>query len=82
MDSLIEIIGGLILLILGWLGYEMRTTKQRIDELEENKLDKQVYHDLSQKIEKVNDTLIELKVELAKWHGRMESQDTNRREKF
>lgn len=82
MDSLIEIIGGLILLILGWLGYEMRTTKQRIDELEETKLDKQVYHDLSQKIEKVNDTLIELKVELAKWHGRMESQDTNRREKF
>lgn len=82
MDSLIEIIGGLILLILGWLGYEMRTTKQRVDELEETKLDKQVYHDLSQKIEKVNDTLIELKVELAKWHGRMESQDTNRREKF
>ncbi len=82
MDYLIEIIGSLILLILSWLGLQVRGMNQRLDDLEEKKLDKEVYHDLSTKIEKMTETLIEVKVELAKWHGRMESQDKIKRERF
>lgn len=81
MDVLIEIIGSLILLVLGWLGIQVRSMGQRLDDLESKKLDKVVYEDLNHKIEKMTETLIEVKVELAKWHGRMESQDKIRQER-
>ena len=50
MDALVEIIGGLIIMILGWLGFQVRSMGSRLDVLEEKKLDKIVYNDLNQKI--------------------------------
>lgn len=69
-------------MILSWVGVEMRSVKKRVDDLEDKKLDKAVYTDLSNRIERVNESILDLKVELAKWHGRMESQDKIRQERF
>lgn len=82
MDALVEIIGGLIIMILGWLGFQVRGMGSRLDALEEKKLDKIVYNDLNQKIEKMTETLVELKVELAKWRGRSEAEDNNRQDRY
>ena len=82
MDYLLEIIGSLLLLILSGLGFQVRSMAQRLDQLEEKKLDKVVYEDLTHRIDKVSDALIDLKVELAKWHGRAEIQDKIRQEKY
>lgn len=88
-DALIEIIGGLILLILGWLGLHVRamsgrmdTLDKKIQTLDDNKVDNAVYQELRGDIHKILDELVSLKLEQARWQGRAESLDKNRQEKY
>ena len=81
-DVLVEIIGSLIILILGWLGFQVRAMAQRIDDLDEKKVDKVIYQELKQDLHRILEELIQLKLEQARWQGRMENQDKIRQERF
>lgn len=80
-----EIIGGLLLLILGWLGIQVRamngrmdTLDTKIETLDEKKVDKIIYQELKQDLHKILEELISLKLEQARWQGRSEHLDRNR----
>lgn len=81
MDTLLGIIGSLILLILSWMGFSMRSMGKRIDELNEKKADHADMKEVSANITKILDKVTDLQVENARWQGRAESQKLNSRDK-
>lgn len=71
-------------MLMSWLGVHVKSLHNKINRLEQTKVDKEVYNELKSDIHKILEELIALKLEQARWQGRMEQktpQDSSRRER-
>lgn len=73
VEALLGIIGGLNMILLGWLKMGQNKLSERIDD----KVDHKDFSETKQYLERVLNEVIGLKVEIAKWQGRHEAQATN-----
>jgi hypothetical protein len=81
MDYLIELIGGLILVVLSGLGWQISNMKNDIKELQTNKADHDTLNEIKDDLKLIIKELTELKVEQAKWQARRETIEQMRLEK-
>lgn len=79
--ALLEIIGGLLVILIGWLHLRMNTLHKKIEELDKNKVDHDDMTDLKADIKFIRDSVLEIKVEQARWQGRAEKQEQMQRER-
>lgn len=78
MEYLLEIIGGLILMILGGLGWQVSVIKSDIKELYKTKADHEDMVELKVLMQQILDRLTDIQLEHARWQGRQEHQDKMR----
>ena len=75
--TLIECLVGLNLVLLGWL--HMRQNRQ--GKLLETKVDKEDFQEVRADIKEILNSVIDIKVETARWQGQMERAASNKRGK-
>lgn len=81
MEYLLEIIGGLILMILGGLGWQVSVIKTDIRELYKTKADHEDMAELKVLMQQILDKVTDIQLEHARWQGRQESQEKMRQER-
>lgn len=77
----VEIVGGLNLLVLGWLFMWVRGAHKRIDELDKEKVSHSDFNEMKEKLDKIYTAITGIQVEQARWQGFQEAHDSIRPEK-
>ncbi len=70
MTSIIELVWIPLGLILGWIFHR----QSKLEASLENKIDKDSYHEILGLVSEIRDMLTEVRLEVAKWVGKLEGQ--------
>lgn len=80
-DALLEVIGGLIVAMLGGLGWYVGSLNKRLQVVEKDKADLDDVTEIKTDVKKLLETLTKLQIELARWQGRAEVHELSKPEK-
>ncbi len=70
MISIVELVWIPLSIILGWIFYRQNKLEISL----ENKVDKDTYHEILGLVSEIRDMLTEVRLEVAKWVGKLEGQ--------
>lgn len=75
--GLLEITIGLVVVMMGWLNLRHGQLEKRLDD----KADKEDVNEMKMDVKDILNSILQLKVDMARWQGTVENQHTNKPEK-